>query len=421
MNRQKIYMCIDLKSYYASVECVERGLDPMTTDLVVADPTRTERTICLAVSPSLKAKGVRNRCRVYEIPKGMTYIMAPPRMNKYMEYSARIYGVYLKYVSKEDIHVYSIDEAFLDVTSYMAAWGDTPKDFAKRIISDIKNTTGITATCGIGTNLFLAKVALDIVAKHAEDYIGVLTEKSFQEQLWDHRPITDFWMIGHGTENRLGRMGIQTLREVTQCNEKYLYKAFGINAELLIDHAWGRESTSIADIKAYKPKLNSLSSSQVLHEGYDIPGTKLLVLEMAELLSLDLVAKDLCTNSITIYLAYSYTADMRPAHGTISTGPFTSSTKKILEFVAALYDRIAVYDILVYQVGICFNNLQPETSWQYDIFSPAVSQEKEKRLQKTIIGIKEKYGRNGIVKGMNLLEGAKTVERNAQVGGHRAE
>lgn len=417
---QKTYLCIDLKSFYASVECVEMGLDPLEADLVVADPERTDRTICLAVSPHLKAQGVKNRCRVYEIPKNIDYIMAPPRMQKYIDYSARIYGIYLKYVSQEDIHVYSIDEVFMDITRYMQPRNQTPRAFAIMIMQDVLNTTGITATCGIGTNLYLAKIALDIISKHADDHIGELTEETYCNQLWDHEPLDDFWMIASGTVNRLARYGIRTMRDITLTPPQLLYKLFGINAELIIDHAWGRETATIADIKAYKPKNNSLSTGQILHEGYDRAGARLLIMEMAESLSIELAGKGCVTNSITVGLAYSFSLGLKPAHGTISLGIMTSSTKKIVEAAGALYDRISVIDSPVYHVQICFNNVKEADTLQYDMFSPPDRQEKERELQKAIVDIKGKYGKNGIFKGMNLLEGAKTLERNAQIGGHRA-
>ena len=268
MVRERTYLCIDLKSFYASVECVERGLDPMKAKLVVADPSRTEKTICLAVTPALKALGVKNRCRVFQIPKGIDYITAPPRMALYLDYSARIYSIYLKYAAPEDIHVYSIDEVFMDVTDYLPARKMDARQFAVTIMADIKNTLGITATCGIGSNLYLAKVALDIISKHASDFIGILSEDSYRETLWNHRPMTDFWRIGEGTVRRLERLGIQTMGEVAHADERVLYKTFGIDAELLIDHAWGRESTTMADIKNYVPETHSLSSGQVLSCGY---------------------------------------------------------------------------------------------------------------------------------------------------------
>lgn len=454
LAKERSYLCIDLKSYYASVECVERGLDPLSTNLVVADPERTDRTICLAVSPSLKALGVPGRPRLFTVIEKVAeinarrraqapgrrftgrsysapalradpsleldYIVAPPQMTHYMACSARIYATLLKYVAKEHIHVYSIDEAFLDITDYMSFWRTDPKGFARMLMADILETTGITATCGIGPNLYLAKVALDIISKHAADYIGILTEESYRELLWDHQPLTDFWMINRGTVGRLEHLGLRSMRDVAQAQEAPLYRAFGINAQLLIDHAWGRESTTMADIKAYVPREQSLSSGQTLHTGYDIPGARLLVLEMAELLSLDLADRGLSAASVSITLAYGFSADHKPAHGTIALGAPTSSTRVILEHTAALYDRIAVHDLPVFHVGVCFNRVQDELSWQYDIFSSPQQQEKEKRLQKTIVGIKKKYGRNGIFKGMNLLEGAKTIERNSQVGGHRA-
>ena len=305
MARERTYMCIDLKSFYASVECVERGLDPMKAKLVVADPTRTEKTICLAVTPALKALGVKNRCRVFQIPKSIEYITAPPRMALYIDYSARIYAIYLKYIAPEDIHVYSIDEVFMDVTDYLPARKMDARQFAVTIMADIRDTLGITATCGIGSNLYLAKIALDIISKHADDHIGILTEESYREKLWDHRPMTDFWRIGEGTVRRLERLGIQTMGEVARANEKVLYKTFGIDAELLIDHAWGRESTTMADIKNYRPETHSISSGQVLSCAYGYEKGKLIVKEMAEALALDLFDKGLVTSSITLSLGYS--------------------------------------------------------------------------------------------------------------------
>ena len=448
------YLCIDLKSYYASAECVERGLDPLGVNLVVSDESRTDRTICLAVSPSLKAQGVPGRPRLFEVKQKVAeinrrrlerapgrrftgkswdaraleedpslelgFLIAPPQMTHYMACSAKIYGILLKYVAQEDIHVYSIDESFLDITHYLGARGQTSEEFAKMLMADILAETGISSTVGLGPNLYLAKIAMDIFAKHTPDRIAALDEQSYRERLWDHLPLTDFWSVSHGTVRRLERLGIRTMREVTQCDERLLYKDFGVNAQLLIDHAWGRESTTMADIKAYRPKEQSLSSGQVLPRGYDIPGARLLVLEMAELLSLELADKGLSTESITLSLSYSFSGGIKPAHGTISTEAPTSSTKRILRYTAALYDRIATVEAPVYHVGVCFNRVRDEKSWQYDVFSAPERQEKEKNLQKTIMGIKRKYGNNGIFKGMNLLEGGRTLERNTQVGGHRA-
>ena len=417
---KKTYMCFDLKSFFASVECVERGLDPFTTNLIVADPSRGERTICLAATPAIKAQGVKSRGRVYEIPSGVEYIMAPPRMQLYIDYSARVYGVYLRYAAKEDIHIYSIDEIFMDATSYMGARGMTPVEFARAVMRDIYAETGLTATCGIGTNLYLAKIALDIISKRSPEFIGVLTEESYRETLWDHTPLTDFWHINVGTVGRLARLGIRTMRELTQTDEAILYKTFGVDAQLLIDHAWGRESADIADIKSYAPRSSSLSTGQVLHCGYGVAAARLLMLEMAEVLSLELVKLGVAAGSITLSLGYSFSADVPPAHGSMTLEKPTSSTKKLMEYTGQLYDRIAARQTDVFRLNICFGKLTRSEHLQYDMFSPASAQERELRLQRAVIDIKEKYGKNGIFKGFNLLEGAKTLERNGQIGGHRA-
>ncbi|MBR6955429.1 MAG: DNA repair protein, partial [Firmicutes bacterium] len=307
---EKAYLCIDLKSFYASVECVERGLDPMTTRLVVADPTRTDKTICLAVSPALKALGVKNRCRVFEIPKTIDYIMAPPRLQKYIDYSAEIYGIYLKYISKDDIYVYSIDECFMDITKYLKLYNKTPREMAMFLMDEITREVGVRATAGIGTNLYLAKIALDITAKHSPDFIGELDEMSYRTKLWDHKPITDFWRIGPGTARRLAKYGIYTMGDITLADEDLLYKVFGIDAELLIDHAWGYEPTEIKHIKAHKPKTNSLSRGQVLMRDYKFDEGRLIVKEMMELLALELVQKQLVTQSVTLDVGYSNQANM---------------------------------------------------------------------------------------------------------------
>ena len=412
-GREKTYMCFDLKSFFASVECVERGLDPFTTNLVVADPSRGDRTICLAATPAIKALGAKSRGRVYEIPEGVEYIMAPPRMQLYIDYSARIYGIYLRYAAKEDIHIYSIDEVFMDATAYMGARGMTPLEFARAVMRDVYAETGITATCGIGTNLYLAKIALDVISKRSPEFIGVLTEESYRELLWDHTPLTDFWHINVGTVGRLAHLGIRTMREITQTDEALLYKTFGVDAQLLIDHAWGRESAGIADIKNYVPQNNSLSTGQVLHCGYGVAGARLLMLEMAEVLSL-------AAGSISLSLGYSFSAEVKPAHGSMTLEKPTSSTKKLMEYTGELYDRVAARQADVFRLNICFGRLTRQEHMQYDIFSPAEEQEREQRLQRAVIDIKAKYGKNGIFKGFNLLEGAKTLERNAQIGGHKA-
>ena len=419
-GREKTYMCFDLKSFFASVECVERGLDPFTTNLVVADPSRGDRTICLAATPAIKALGAKSRGRVYEIPKGVEYIMAPPRMQLYIDYSARIYGIYLRYAAKEDIHIYSIDEIFMDATAYMGARGMTPLEFARAVMRDVYAETGITATCGIGTNLYLAKIALDVISKRSPEFIGVLTEESYRELLWDHTPLTDFWHINVGTVGRLAHLGIRTMREITQTDEAILYKTFGVDAQLLIDHAWGRESAGIADIKNYVPQNNSISTGQVLHCGYGVAGARLLMLEMAEVLSLELVKLGVAAGSISLSLGYSFSADVKPAHGSMTLEKPTSSTKKLMEYTGELYDRVAARQADVFRLNICFGRLTRQEHMQYDIFSPAEEQEREQRLQRAVIDIKAKYGKNGIFKGFNLLEGAKTLERNAQIGGHKA-
>lgn len=340
MQKDRTYVCIDLKSFYASVECRERGLDPMTTNLVVADPERSDKTICLAVSPAMKKLGVPGRCRVFEIPKGIEYIMAPPRMQLYIDYSAEIYAIYLKYISKEDIHVYSIDEVFMDVTDYLAMYQMSAKELSVRIMEDILEHTGITATAGIGTNLYLAKVALDITAKHVEDHIGILDEESYCKTLWNHKPLTDFWRIGKGIANRLEQSGIRRMGEIAHADEDMLYRMFGVDAELLIDHAWGRESTTMQDIKSYRPKTNSLSSGQVLECDYTFEKGKLVVKEMADLLCLELVEKGLVTDSITLHVGYSNRLEKKPAHGTIGLRNSTSSARQIIAATEKLYCQI---------------------------------------------------------------------------------
>lgn len=420
MDSGRVYMCFDLKSFYASVECVERGLDPFKTRLVVADPSRGDRTICLAATPAIKALGVKSRCRVYEIPQGIDYIMAPPRMQLYIDYSTRIYGIYLRYAAKEDIHIYSIDEIFMDATAYMGARALSPRDFARAVMRDIFTETGITATCGIGSNLYLAKIALDIISKRSPEFIGELTEDSYRELLWGHLPLTDFWHISAGTVKRLKHLGIRTMREIAQADEAVLYKTFGVDARLLIDHAHGRESATIADIKAYMPQSRSLSTSQVLHSGYDKAGARLLILEMTELLSLELVKSGMAAGSMSITLGYSFSEEISGAKGSMNLDAPTSSTKALLDLAGILYDRIAVREAEVFRLGICLTRLEAESVTQYDLFSPAEAQEKERRLQRVLIDIKSKYGKNGIFKGMDLLDGATTIERNRQIGGHMA-
>lgn len=415
-----IYVCIDLKSFYASVECRERGLDPMTTNLVVADLERSEKTICLAVSPAMKALGIPGRCRIFEIPKQIEYIAAPPRMQLYIDYAAEIYAIYLKYIAKEDIHVYSIDEVFLDVTNYLTMYQMTAKELGITIMNDILENTGITATCGIGTNLYLAKVALDITAKHVEDHIGELDEESYCKILWNHKPLTDFWRVGAGTQKRLESIGISTMGEIARADEDMLYKLFGIDAELLIDHAWGKEPTLMSDIKNYKPKANSLGSGQVLGCDCNYEKGKLIVKEMADLLCLEMVDKGLVTNSITLHIGYNSRFEKKPAHGTTTMTVTTNSAKQMIKYATLLYDRIIDKHTPIRRFTVTFNNVIDEAYQQYDLFTNLEDVEKEHKIQKAMLDIKDKYGKNAILKGMNLQEGATTMERNKQIGGHKS-
>lgn len=415
----RTYMVIDLKSFYASVECVERGLDPMTTKLVVADPERSEKTICLAITPAMKALGIKNRCRVFQIPQGVDYLIAVPRMQLYIEYAAQIYEIYLKYVSKEDIHVYSIDEAFLDITDYLKMYGMTAKELGVSIMNDIMSSTGITATCGIGTNMYLAKVALDISAKHADDHIGYLNEQLYRETLWKHKPLTDFWRIGPGISNRLAGYGISTMKEIAECNEDLLYRIFGIDAELIIDHAWGREITTISDIKNYKPDSTSITSGQVLPRGYEIDEGLVVVKEMADLMCLDLVEKELVTKSITMYLGYESRYNMESSRGSVMLDYMTSSSRVIVPQIEQLYKRIVNRQGQVRRINISFNNLADEAYLQYDLFVDPLELERERNIQKAVLDIKHKFGKNAILKGLNLDKSGTTIERNEQIGGHR--
>lgn len=417
--QNRIYLCIDLKSFYASVECAERDLNPLTTNLVVADPERDRGTICLAVSPSLRALGVKNRCRVYEIPIHLQYIMAPPRMQLYINYSANIYAIYLKYIAKEDIQVYSIDEAFLDVTDYLGLYHMTAKDLAVTIMEDIMDTLHIPAACGIGTNLYLAKVALDITAKHTKDRIGYLDETIYQNTLWSHKPITDFWRVGPGIAKRLSLMGIFTMKEVATADPSLLYHAFGIDAEFLIDHAWGREPVTIAEIKAYKAKSNSLSSGQVLMRDYDYKEGLLIVKEMTDLLCLDLVARKLVTNSISLHIGYSKDI-LKSAGGTRRMSVTTNSVKIITGYFTELYEQIVNRFTPIRRITITFNDVIDEAYEQYDLFTGPEDLEKDRKVQQAVLDIRAKFGRNSIIKGMNLLEAGTTLERNHQIGGHNS-
>ena len=512
MNKERIYIAIDLKSFYASVECMERNLDPLTTNLVVADFSRTTKTICLAVSPSLKAYGIPGRARLFEVVQkvkeanikrrsrlygreftgksymspeleenpglAIDYIVAPPRMALYMKYSTRIYDVYLKYVAPEDIHVYSIDEVFMDVTDYLMALKMTPEELVSVIIRDVFKETGITATAGIGSNLYLCKVAMDIVAKHVEPNkdgvrIAKLDEMGYRRLLWAHRPLTDFWRVGAGYKKKLEEHGLFTMGDIARCslggptdfhNEDLLYRLFGVNAELLIDHAWGYEPTTIKQIKEYKPSVNCLSSGQVLQCPYDFEKGKLIVREMTDLLVLDLVEKRLVTDQMVLTIGYdienltnpsivkNYKGEItvdhygrrvpKHAHGTVNLDRQTSSTRLIMDAVMDLYDRIVDKNLLVRRVTVVANRLVDERTVvaeeayeQMNLFTDfgttgakkeaekKATEEalaKERRLQEAMLSVKKRYGKNAMLKGMNLEEGAMTIERNNQIGGHKA-
>lgn len=417
---EKMYLCIDLKSFYASVECVERGLNPMTTNLAVADPERGMGTVCLAISPSMKALGIKNRCRVYQIPKNIEYIKASPRMKLYIEYSAEIYAVYLKYISKEDIHVYSIDEAFLDVTRYLSLYQMTAKELALQIMADIKATTGITATAGIGTNLYLAKVALDITAKHVKENIGYLDEELYRQNLWNHKPITDFWRVGTGTAKMLERVGILTMADIAIADEKMLYNMIGIDAELLIDHAWGRESTTMEDIKSYQPKSSFLSSSQVLARDYSFEEGKIIVKEMTDALCMDMLDKGLVTQSFSLIVSYSNEMELKPDTGTVSINMSTNYYHVIIPYLLGLYERIVKKDKPIRKVIVTCNNVKTKNYTQYDMFMDYEALEKEEKLQKAVLEIKHRYGKNAIIRGIDLLEAGTATERNQQIGGHKS-
>lgn len=453
----RAYIAIDLKSFYASVECVERGLDPLKANLVVADPTRTEKTICLAVSPSLKAYGIPGRARLFEVVQAaekykLDYIVAPPRMARYMEVSSRIYSIYLKFIAAEDIHVYSIDEVFIDATAYLQTYGCDAHELALRMIREVLNTTGITATAGIGTNLYLAKIAMDIKAKHQQaDADGVriaeLDEISYRKELWEHEPLKDFWRVGRGIASRLEKAGIRNMGQLARCSmdenwEAWLYRQFGVNAELLIDHAWGWEPCTMEAIKSYKPQTNSISSGQVLSTPYNFAKGRLIVREMTDLLALDLVEKRLKTDQMVIAIGFDTEnissgrfqgevvsdwygrSTPKPAHGSTNLGRHTSSATVITDAVMELYDRIVARDLTIRRVNVTACHLLPEenvdAAQQMNLFEEAVDDDRERKRQEAIISIRKKFGKNAILKGMNFEEGATTIERNSQIGGHKA-
>lgn len=414
----KIYLCIDLKSFYASVECAERGLDPFEVNLVVADPTR-RGAITLAVTPALKRLGVPSRGRIFEIPEAIDYIIAPPRMSLYMRYSAKIYSIFLKFISSEDIHVYSIDEAFMDVTPYLKLYKMNARQIARMILEEIYKETAITATVGIGTNLFLTKVALDIEAKHAPDNMGYLDEDLFKQKLWHHRPLTDFWMIGPGTANHLAELGILDMYGIAHCPEEQLYKAFGINAEYLIDHSWGREPVEIKDIKAYKPVSNSISNSQILFEDYDYRDAYLVLKEMVDANVLVLCEKHLVTNQIYLCIAYSKNC-RKMSRGSAKISNTTNSYQLLKEEFRRLYFKVVDKNCPIRQLAIGFGNVCDEIYEQYDLFADQAALTKEKKLQQALIEIRQRYGKNAALKGMSYLDKATMRMRNGLIGGHHA-
>ncbi|MCR5344184.1 MAG: DNA repair protein [Butyrivibrio sp.] len=413
------FMIIDLKSFYASVECVDRGLDPMTALLAVADKERSKGTICLAITPAMKALGIKNRCRIYEIPKHLDYIVAPPRMKRYVDISADIYGIYLSYVAKEDIHVYSIDESFLDVTNYLEMYSLSAHDLALRIMGDIRDKLGLRATCGIGTNLYLAKVALDILAKHSPDFIAELDEESFKQKLWTHRPLTDFWRIGPGTQRRLNSLGMYTQGDIAIFPEKLLYKNFGVLAEYLIDHAWGRESCTMQEIKNYRSRSKSLSCGQVLMRDYNFDEALIIVKEMADELSLDMVSAHVVSSNLSLYVGYS--AETFPSTGASTNLQVTTNSYRILmDAYTKLYLRSTLRNVPIRRVGISANSVLDECFEQYSFFVDPEIMEKDRKITQSVNEIKARYGKNAILKGMDLLDAGNAIERNAQIGGHKA-
>lgn len=417
---KRVYLCIDLKTFFASVECVERNLDPFKVNLAVADKERGKGALCLAISPKLKALGIKNRCRLFEIPSYLDLIIAKPRMKLYMQYAANIYEIYLKYVCDDDIHVYSIDEAFLDISTYFKLYRKTPLQMARMIIDDIFETTGITATAGIGSNLYLSKVALDISAKHNPSNIGILNEHLYKQTLWHHQPITDFWHVGRGIAKRLAKYQIFDMAGVAFCDEKILYQEFGVNAKYLIDHAWGKEPTTIAQIKKYQPENNSISHSQVLFEDYSYEDALLAMKEMVELKVLDLVEQHLVTRHIALYVGYS-NKKIKATGGSLKIGVCTNSYRILLSEFITLYKRTTHLNCPIRRLGISFGGVIDEKYEAYDLFTDYQEIEKERKLQEALINIKGRYGKNAVFKGMDLLEKATTLKRNKLIGGHNGE
>ena len=419
MAEERVYFCIDMKSFYASVECAERGLNPFETDLVVADASRGEGGICLAITPRMKERGIRNRCRLYEIPKTLDYITALPRMQLYIEYAADIYAIYLKYFDPRDMHVYSIDETFIDVTNYLAVYRLEPKALAKKLMNEIASTLHIPSTAGIGSNLFLAKVALDISAKHTEDHMGYLTEELFRRTLWEHEPITDFWQIASGTARRLWRYGIHNMRGVAEAPQALLYKEFGVNAELLIDHAWGRESCRMEDIKNYTTKSRSVSFSQILPRDYSFEEARIVMREMVLHGCHELMKRGVITKTVAIGVSYSRGV-LPTDHGQTHLTSATAVSSLMTPAALALYDTVARREVPIRRLAIDFPGVVSESCQGYDFFTDWDAVEREKKREKTVLALTEKYGRNAVLRGTNFLTGATQRERNEMIGGHRA-
>lgn len=420
-NSPHMFLCIDAKSFYASVECVIRGKDPLTTNLVVCDADRSENSICLAVSPSLKKLGISGRARYKEVlawKDKVDYIVAKPRMERYLEYSANIYSLLLKYVAESDVHVYSVDESFLDVSNYLSLYKTTAYDLGLRIMNDIYDTLGLRTTCGVGTNLYLAKVALDIQSKHSPQYIGVLDEESYIKEMWDHKPLTDFWMIGPGKAKQLASIGIHSMRGIANMDEDVLYRMFGIDAELMIDHAWGREPTRMEHIKAYKTKSTSLTKGQTLMSDYSFEQAETVVKEVADMLCLEMVGREVATTSISLYIGYSMVYKMNGTGGTVSFNDATNSDLQIIPALIKLYRQTTIPGMSIRRVNISCNNLKNEEFHQYDLFTDTEALEKNRKMQKAVLEIKSKYGKNAILKGYDIYVHSTRQIRNSTIGGH---
>lgn len=419
MERGKIYLCIDMKTFYASVECAERGLNPFETNLVVADLTRGKNALCLAITPQLKGMGIKNRCRISDIPSEVKYIVAPPRMQLYIEYAADIYDIYLDYFSPSDIHVYSIDESFIDVTDYLDLYKMSPREMARFLIGEILEKKRIPSTIGIGTNLYLAKIALDITAKHASSHIGYLTEDIYRERLWKHRPITDFWQIARGTATRLSKYGIYDMEGIARAPQELLYKEFGINAELLIDHAYGRESCLIEDIKRYKGKSKSVSYSQILPRDYTYEEASVVLNEMLFNGTRELMKRHVITNKLDIMIGYS--REVIPATGGSIKMTITTQLPSLMQpYLMQLYERTTVKDIPIRRIGLSFSNVVDESCEGYDLFTNLEQVDREHRREKTVLAVTSKYGKNALLRGLNYLDCSTQRERNTFIGGHRA-